>query len=140
MPAVKAKPGRPKKSAAPKRAAPRTSLSDALGQAAWVEADLALAEALALCDEVVSGAMNDEHNAALLDLLSQSLARAARKRGLTRLGVLGAKEALDRKRHDFTNPPKRTPKTVRIVARGVARAGETLVKTRVGPVRRTGRK
>ncbi|MBN8605876.1 MAG: hypothetical protein J0L81_03085 [Caulobacterales bacterium] len=139
MPAVKAKPGRPKKSAAPKRAAPRASLADALGQAAWAEADSALAEALALCDEAISGA-TDVDQAALLDLLSQSLARAARKRGFTRLGALGAKEAFDRKRHDFTNPPKRTPKTVRIVARGVARAGETLVKTRVGPVRRTGKK
>lgn len=139
MPAVKAKLGRPKKSAAPKRAAPRVSLADALGQAGWAEADAALAEALALCDEAVFGA-TDADQAALLDLLGQSLARAARKRGLTRLGVLGAKEAFDQKRHDFTNPPKRTPKTVRIVARGVARAGEILVKTRVGPVRRTGKK
>lgn len=139
MPAVKAKPGRPKKSAAPKRAASRASLADALGQAAWAEADAALAEALALCDEATSGA-KDEDQAALLDLLSQSLARAARKRGFTRIGALGAKEAFDKKRHDFTNPPKRMPKTVRIVARGVARAGETLVKTRVGPVRRTGKK
>lgn len=135
MPAVKSKPGRPKKSAAPRRA-PRVSLADALAQASWRDADAALAEALALCDEAVSGAI-DEAQADLLDLLSQSLARAGRKRGFTRLGILGAKDVFDPKRHDFTNPPKRAPNTVRIVARGVARAGETLVKTRVGPVRRT---
>lgn len=141
MSAVKAKakkaaaPKRKTKSAARKRAASGVGLADALAGAAWAEADKALAESLALCDEARQGA--SEQREAALELLAQALNTVARKRGFTRLGELGGREAFDPKRHEFINPPKKTPKTIRIVARGVARAGETLARARVGPLRRT---
>ena len=137
MPARKAKAKKsapPKKSAARKRAASAVKLTDALAGAAWAEADRALAEALASCDEALTteGAARD----AAMEMLLQALAAAARKRGLSRLGELGGREAFDPIRHEFIKPPKKTPKSVRILARGVARGGETLAKARVGPVGR----
>ena len=139
MPAAKAKakkasPKRKTKSAARKRAASDIKLTDALAGAAWAEADRALVEALALCDEARDG-VGAEREAAL-ELLGQALNGVARKRGLSRLGELGARETFDPKRHEFIKPHKKTPKSVRIVARGVARGAETLAKARVGPVRR----
>lgn len=139
MPAAKAKakkaaPKRKTKGAARKSAAPGVKLTDALAGAAWAEADRALAEALALCDEARDGAGAERE--AALELLGQALNAAARKRGLARLGELGGREAYDPKRHEFIKPHKKTPKSVRIVARGVARGAETLVRARVGPVRR----
>ncbi|MBL8536022.1 MAG: hypothetical protein JNM59_01320 [Hyphomonadaceae bacterium] len=106
---------------------------DALAEAAWLEADLALAEALADFDEL-EGARDDADKAHAMVLLAQSLARAGRKRGLARLGILGATEPYDPSRHEYIAPGK--PKTVRIKARGVARGGEILVKPRAGPSRR----
>jgi hypothetical protein len=128
------KSGTPKKSAARKRAAQGVSLSASLAQASWIDADLALAEALADLDEAMAskGAARDE----ALTMLAQSLNRAARKRGLTRVGDLGAKAAFDPDRHDLTARVAKTPKSVRIGARGVARGGEILVKPRVAPERK----
>lgn len=131
MPA-KAKSARPAKSATPKRAAVSGArLSDALAEAAWSEADAALAEAMALSEEAAN-ASDDDARAAALDLLDQALGRAARKRGLTRFGKVGAREAYDAKRHELIEAVTRAPKTVHVMARGVARGRDILVKPRVG--------
>lgn len=130
--------GQVKKGAARKRAAPAVSLSGALAEAAWAEADLALAEALTALDQAES-ASDEEARDDAMALLSQALSRAARKRGLSRIGQVGARESYDAKRHDLDDVSGRAPKTVRISARGVSRAGETLVKPRVKRLRRSKR-
>lgn len=140
MPAAKSKSkrskgGAPKPSAARKRAAQGISLIGALAEAAWADADTALAQALADLDEVQAAPSAQARDEALA-LLSQSLSRAARKRGLTRLGVLGASEAYDPERHEAATSVAKMPKTVGIYARGVARGGEVLARPRVGAVRR----
>ncbi len=141
MPAGKAKrpKGPPKKSAARKRAAQGVSLIGALAEAAWSEADAALAQALADLDEV-QGADDVEAREDALVRLAQSLARAARKRGLTRIGELNAREPYDAARHALNAPVAKTPKSVRIQARGVARGGDVLEKPRVAPVERKRRR
>jgi hypothetical protein len=133
MPAA-ARPTRKRKpkSAAPKRAAP--ALSDALAAAAWSEADGALAEALAEFDSLAN-ARTDAARKGATALLEQALARAARRRGLSRFGGLGATETYDPARHELTRAPARAPKRVRVKVRGVARGNEILIKARVGPVR-----
>lgn len=122
-----------KKPAARKRAA-ALPLAAALAEASWSEADAALAQALAECD-----ALETAPDAAARDdamaMLTQALSRAARKRGLSRLGAVGAREAYDPQRHDLSKAGARPPKTVRIIAPGVARGGEILVRARVAPVR-----
>jgi hypothetical protein len=125
----------PKQGAARKRAAP---LASALAEAAWMEADLALAEALADLDELVTADSAQRVDA--LAVLAQSLSRAARKRGLTRIGALDAREPYDASVHDLRQLVAKKPKTVRIQARGVARGGQVLVKPRVGAVRTKARR
>jgi hypothetical protein len=137
MAAAKSKTRRPKGRASRsggKRVGPDASLARALAAAAWEEADAALAQALVDLDEA-EGAASDAARAVALALLAQSLSRAARKRGLTRVGALGASEPFDPQRHELTTPVAKAPKTVRIEARGVARGGEVLAKPRVGPMR-----
>jgi hypothetical protein len=68
-------------------------------------------------------------------MLEQALTRAARRRGLSRFGGVGATEAYDPLRHEFSAAAARLPKRVRVSVRGVARGNEVLVKARVGPVR-----
>lgn len=126
-----------KKSAARKRAAP--SLAGALAEAAWAEADQALAEALAEADEVESAAGAAQRDAAVA-LMIQALSRAGRKRGLSRIGVLGAREPYDPGKHQLIAAVAKKPRTVRIAARGVARGAEILLLPRVGPVTRGRRK
>jgi hypothetical protein len=128
----------PKKSAARKRAAPVRSLTDALAGAAWAEADIALAQALADLDEVESAA-DAATRADAFAMLAQSLSSAGRKRGLTRIGDLGVRAVFDAARHDLNISVAKAPKNVRIAARGVARGGNVLVKPRVHPDRRTKR-
>jgi hypothetical protein len=137
MAATKSKGRRPKGGASSSGAdkpPPQASLAGALAEAAWAEADLALARALVELDEA-QAAVTEAAGVEALALLGQSLSRAARKRGLTRIGALGAVEAYDRRRHDLNAPVARAPKTVRIEARGVGRGDEVLAKPRVGPVR-----
>lgn len=112
------------------------ALNDALAEAAWAEADAALAEALADLDEVM-GAETAAARRAALAMLAQSLARAGRKRGLTRLGVVGAKAPFSSAEHELIVPIKRLPKRVVINARGVARGGAVLAKPRVKPATRS---
>lgn len=132
MAAKKAKPKRVKPAPAPK-AAP--ALADGLAETAWRQADAALAEALADLDEVAAAA-NDAARADALAMLAQSLSRAARKRGLDRIGELGAREAFNKQRHDLIAASAKAPQGVLIRARGVARGGEVLLRARVTPLRR----
>ena len=129
-PAKRPPPKRPAKRAA-KRAAPPV---DALAEAAWTEADGALAEALVECDRA-SAAENDETRDEALDLLRLALARAARRRGLSRIGKAGAVDDFDTSRHELAARAKRPPKRVRIVDEGVARGREVLIKARVTAAR-----
>ena len=123
-----------RKAGAAKQAPPEASLAGALAEAAWAEADVALAQALVDLDEAAA-AISEAAGAEALALVAQSLSRAARKRGLTRVGALGAAEPYDPQRHDLNSPVAQAPKTVRIEARGVARGDQLLAKPRVGPVR-----
>lgn len=126
-----------KRSAAPKSAAP--SLADALAEAAWEEADRALAEALVECDALSAATTKKQRDNALA-LLAQALSRAARKRGLSRIGELEAAEKYDPRRHELAGPVAKMPRNVRIAARGVARGMNVLAKSRAAPVVRKARK
>jgi hypothetical protein len=110
-------------------------MAGALAEAAWAEADAALAQALADLDEMTS-ATSEAAREDMLAMLAQSLSRAARKRGLTRVGTVGDRESYDPKRHDLVDSGAKMPKTVRIRARGVARGADVLVKPRAGPLGR----
>jgi hypothetical protein len=122
--------------AAPKGAAQAVSLSSALGDAAWAEADRALAQAMAEFEEV-EAASNQVRRAEALMLLRQALARAARVRGFSRLGgEPGTVEPFDDNRHALISTPSRPPAEVMIVAQGVARGDEVLVKARAKAVRK----
>jgi hypothetical protein len=131
MPPAKRPP--PKRSAnrATKRAGPPV---DALAEAAWTEADGALAEALVECDRA-NAAENDEDRDEALDLLRLALARAARRRGLSRIGKASAVDDFDASRHELAASVRRAPKRVRIVDEGVARGREVLIKARVTAAR-----
>lgn len=132
MPAVDQSRVRAKKRAPRKKAAP--VLVNALAEAAWADADRALAEAIAEA-QILKSAPDDDAREDALALLEQALSRAARKRGLTRFGDVGAREAYDPERHDLLRPLQRAPKHVRIVASGVTRAGAVLVKARAVAIR-----
>jgi hypothetical protein len=139
MPAGGLKPKRSKsasgKSAARQRAAQDVSLTSALAEAAWNQADAALAQALADLDEAQT-ALKESARRDALARLSQSLARAGRKRGLTRVGDLGAQVIFDAESHNLNAAVAKTPNTVIIQARGVARGGDVLERPRVAPVER----
>jgi hypothetical protein len=127
--------GPSKKSAARQRAAQDVSLTSALAEAAWSEADAALARALADLDEAETAA-DEAARADAWARLAQSLARAGRKRGLTRIGELRARVTFNDREHDLNATVAKTPKTVLIQARGVARGADLLEKPRVAPVDR----
>lgn len=103
---------------------------DALASAAWADADKSLAEALADFDELEL-TRNPKRRRELLSMLGQALARTARKRGLTRVGAVGADEPFNPTRHEMVVASGGAPDTVEIVARGVARGDELLAKARV---------
>jgi hypothetical protein len=124
-----------KKSAARQRAAQGVSLTDALAEAAWSEADAALAQALADFDEAETADSKSDRKDAR-ERLGQALSRAARKRGLSRIGDLDATVDFDAEAYDLNAAVAKTPKSVRIQARGVARGGEVLIKPRVAPAER----
>jgi hypothetical protein len=130
---AKRPPGPPKKSAARQRAAQAVSVTDALAEAAWAEADAALAQALADFDEAET-ASHKAARADAIERLGQALARAGRKRGLTRVGALGETAAFDARQHELNAAVAQAPKAVLIQARGVMRGGELLEKARVVPV------
>jgi hypothetical protein len=121
------------KGAVRKRTAPRASLTNALAEAVWTDADEALAEALLELDQMQTAADAEAREVALA-LLAQALARTARKRGLARIGELGARVAYDADAHELDALGAK-PKTVRIVARGVARGADLLRRSRVQAAR-----
>lgn len=124
------------KRAAPKGAARAVSLDNALGDAAWAEADRALAQAMAEFEEV-EAASTQVRRAEALMLLRQALARAARVRGFSRLGAEpGESEPYDAARHELITAPAKPPAEVIIIAQGVARGGDILVKARARAVRK----
>lgn len=111
------------------------ALSTPLAEAAWAEADAALAEALIELDRMQNARGSARADATLM--LAQALARIARKRGLTRIGSIGARAAFDPERHEREGAGAGQP--VRVVARGVARGAKVLAKARVAVVRRSKR-
>ncbi|MGE0596384.1 MAG: hypothetical protein AB7P07_08460 [Hyphomonadaceae bacterium] len=104
----------------------------ALAEAAWREADAALAEALCYCDEAMTAKAAPARTDALA-MLEQALSRAGRKRGMSRTGALGAIEPFDKAEHDLVGGA--TAARVRVVARGVMRGGDVLAKPRAAPAR-----
>lgn len=132
--AKKAKSGNTKKNAARKPARRSADLAAVLAEAAWAEADAALAEALVEFD-ALQEATARRAKADAAALLGQALARAARRRGLLRVGKAGAVEPFNAARHAPVEPQRRAPKTVRILVPGVARGNEVLAKARVGGAR-----
>jgi hypothetical protein len=131
MPPAKRLPPKSKSKRPAKRGAP---LVDALAQAAWAEADIALAEAIVECDRAIKAKRADARSEALA-LTAQALSRAARRRSLVRLGKAGSVEAFDPLRHQLALSVKRAPTRVRVVEEGIARGGEVLVKARAKPAR-----
>jgi len=117
---------------APAPALPANLLVTQLAEAAWEQADAALAQALADLDEVES-ALDPAERADALEMLAQSLAQAARRRGLTRVGALGVQAAFDPALHDLTIAVAKPPKHVHVRARGVARGPVILLRARAAP-------
>jgi len=107
-------------------------LANALADASWAEADEALAEALIEFAEL-KRALTEEYDA--LDMASQALARAARRRGLVLFGDVGATVAFDAAAHEL-NGSSAAPARVRIVREGVMRGREMLNRAVVAPVRK----
>lgn len=134
MPKTARKSQKPKNAARKKTARRSPALATALAEAAWAEADAALAEALVEFDALQQAATRAA-KAEASDLLGQALARAGRRRGFARIGKVGAVEAFDERRHAPAEAMQRRPKTVRILAPGVARGQEVLAKARVGGAR-----
>jgi len=127
-----------KKRSASRAAPPRVGPAvDALAQAAWAEADVALAEALVECDIALS-TKSDTVRREALGLLQQALGRAARRRGLARLGRPRALEDYDPALHELAVSAKRAPRRVRIAQAGVTRGSDVLVKARVKAARTKG--
>ncbi len=104
---------------------------DALAEAAWAQADGALAQALALFDELEP----KRKDAVAAAMLGQALALAARRRGLARFGTVGTLETFDPERHQLTTSAELASGRVRICVRGVARGSEVLVKACAAPAR-----
>lgn len=71
----------------------------------------------------------------MVALVEQSLSRAARQRGLARLGEIGETTPFDPLAHELIAPSKKPPATVHVVAPGVSRGEKILLKARVKPVR-----
>ena len=126
-----------------KAASSEYDLIDALGAAGWAEADESLAEAMAGFSELELSAKilatdagglrrRADRIEAQLVLLRQSLGQAARARGLSRFGEIGALETYDPARHLLRAAAKKPPAHVRVLASGVARgagaAQQILVK------------
>jgi hypothetical protein len=125
------KPKQGKNAARPKRASASAALGRTLAQAAWAEADAALAEALAEFDAWRLG----EADAA--ELVGQALRRAGRRRGLALFGRPGEIEPYDAKRHALAKAARRAPARVRLVSAGVARGQDVVVKARATPLKRS---
>jgi len=111
-------------------------LANALADASWAEADEALAEALIEFAEL-KRALTEEYDA--LDMASQALARAARRRGLVLFGDVGAAVAFDATIHEF-NGSSDAPAHVRVVREGVMRGRDVLTRAIVTPARKVAKR
>lgn len=111
-----------------------SSLTKALAAASWAEADRALAQALVEFAGL-EAASGPAKRAEAMALVSQALARAARRRGLEFQGEVGEVCAYEPARHELISSAKRAPGVVKVVAPGIARAGKILLKARVSAVR-----
>lgn len=134
MPAARKKrtsSGKPVAARKKKRAATAVMVT-ALAEAAWAEADAALAAALVEFGALSEAKTVKARKDAML-LLGQALTRTARKRGVAPIGVVGDVEAFDAKRHQPVT--SRAPKYVRIDAPGMARGAVVLIKARVSAAR-----
>lgn len=106
---------------------------DALAEAAWAQADASLAEAIVEFERAEAEADAQARDEAL-QLAAQALNRAARRRGLSRVGPPGARVAFDPAKHD---PVDGGPhEFVCILTSGVARGPIVLIKARVAGVGR----
>ncbi|WP_395645027.1 hypothetical protein [Terricaulis sp.] len=121
-----------KGAAAPRLADP---LAQALGEAAWAEADQALAAALSELADLESalraGDARSAEDALLMGL--QALNQVARKRGIARFGDVGEAVAFDGARHELAGGG--ASKNVKITRPGLERGGVVLVKARVAAAR-----
>lgn len=119
------------------------NLTDMMAEAAWAQADRALAQALrdaAMVEQAVRPLKRGAPRAKVqpvedgLLILSQSLSRAARARGLKMFGAVGAVVPFDPRLHEA--PARaREPKLVRITTPGVTRASDVVMKAVVTPSR-----
>jgi molecular chaperone GrpE (heat shock protein) len=98
-----------------------------LAEAGWAEADLALAQALRDLDEV-RAASTRVKRAVALEALELALTRAARRRGMSRIGVTGDEQPFDPALHEAA---RSAPQRVQIQARGVRRGDAVLVRALV---------
>lgn len=109
-----------------------------LGEAGWAEADRALAAALAeaaaletaiakLARRNTPAAVQRAEDA--FALLTQALDTTARKRGVSRFGDVGAVEKFDPARHEIIGAARKSAR-VRLIAPGVLKGGEVLLKAR----------
>lgn len=112
----------------------RTGLATKLAEASWAEADKALAQAWADFAEFAAAAKGRTQLIALVD---QSLARAARQRGMARIGAAGDTGPYEPDLHELIFPRARSPALIQIVAPGVSRGDKVLLKARVKPARST---
>ena len=71
-----------------------------------------------------------------LELERPAEGRMQDRRGLARVDEVGDEVGYDPEAHELNEAVAKTPKTVRIQARGVTRGGEVLAKPRVAPVDR----
>ncbi len=120
-------------------------LADALADASWAEADEALAEALVEFSELkrallkdVRGKEPDEASDALA-MAAQALARAARRRGLSLFGDIGAIVAFDATSHELNRSPDAVG-AVRIVREGVKRGRDVVIRAVVVPARKSAKR
>ncbi|MES1158922.1 MAG: hypothetical protein ABUL42_03405 [Terricaulis silvestris] len=128
------------------------NLSHVLAEAAWSEADHALARALADLEALEAAvhvaakrlkrAKAEAQARAVEDsllVLRQSLMQAARKRGLAALGDVGAIEPYDPSRHELVKASSKPPVWVKVLARGWRRGlgpeATILVRSRAAPTR-----
>lgn len=135
MPATK-KTTTKRRAALKSAAVPRQdTLTHALGEAAWAEADASLAAALADLDDVEAAIAGNAAAGDALFMVAQALNRVARKRGMMRFGDAGAAINFDPAQHELERTGGTAPKQVRVLRAGVIRAGVVLVKARVAPQR-----
>jgi hypothetical protein len=113
-------------------------LVGALGEAGWAEADRALAVALAesaALETAIAKLSRSKGPAAIqrtqdaFALLTQALDTVSRKRGVARFGEVGAVERYDPERHEIAVAARKSA-PVKLVAPGVLKGGEVLVKAR----------